>query len=124
MELVYEEETYGIRGAIYEVFNVMGSGFLESVYQECLENELRSRAIPFSAQVGLNLFYKNTQLQQSYKPDFICYNKIIIELKSASDLTKQNEAQLMNYLKATGMKLGLLVNFGAYSKVQIKRMVL
>ena len=95
--------------------------FLESVYQESLELELRLRQIPFVAQPVLFLNYKGVQLQQTYKPDFICYGQIIMELKAVSNLASEHEAQLLNYLKATNFKLGLLVNFGHYPKVEIKR---
>jgi GxxExxY protein len=120
-ESFLKEECYAIQGAIFEVYKTFGCGFLESVYQESLELELRLRQIPFVAQPVLFLNYKGVQLQQTYKPDFICYGQIIMELKAASNLASEHEAQLLNYLKATNFKLGLLVNFGHYPKVEIKR---
>lgn len=120
-ESFFKEECYAIQGAIFEVYKTFGCGFLESVYQESLELELRLRQIPFVAQPVLFLNYKGVQLQQTYKPDFICYGQIIMELKAASNLASEHEAQLLNYLKVTNFKLGLLVNFGHYPKVEIKR---
>jgi len=102
----------------------MGCGFLESVYQECLERELASRGISFQAQVDLRLSYKGQPLLHTYKPDFVCYGEIIVEIKAVKGIAPEHEAQLLNYLKATGMKLGLLVNFGSYPKATIKRFVL
>ncbi len=123
-ELLYEKESYAIRGAIFEVYGEMGSGFLEPVYQECLEKEFKIQAIPYLDQKELRLVYKNEPLEQTYKPDFICFDKIIVELKSVRELAPEHKAQLVNYLKATGLRLGLLVNFGSYPNVEIERMVL
>jgi len=106
------------------VYREMGCGFLEAVYQECLEKEFRCRNIPFQAQKDIRLVYKGMTLNQTYKPDLICYEKIIVELKTAKQIAPEHEAQLLNYLKATNMKLGLLVNFGAYPKATIKRFIL
>ncbi len=102
----------------------MGCGFLESVYQECLEIEFEYQEIPFLSQKELKLTYRDTELKQTYRPDFICFDKIIIELKAISKLIKDNEAQIINYLNATGLKLGILVNFGHYPKLEYKRIVL
>src|SRR5271165_3969144 len=115
-QLVYAEETFAIRGAVFEVYRIMGCGFLEPVYQECLEKEFRHRGIPFLAQEELKLTYKEEPLEQIYKPDFICFGKIIVELKAAKEIAPEHKAQLINYLKATQMKLGLLVNFGSYPR--------
>ncbi len=123
-ELIYEEETFAIRGAVFEVYKEMGSGFLEAVYQECLEKELRRQNIPFVAQKELKLVYKGETLQHTYKPDFICYDKIIVELKTVKTIAPEHKAQLLNYLKAAGSELGLLINFGSYPKAQIERMIL
>ena len=120
-ELLFKDECYAIQGAIFEVYREMGCGFLEAVYQECLEKEFRSRELPFEAQKELVLSYKGEHLSQTYKPDFICYGKIIVELKSVKEIAPEHKAQLLNYLKATGLQLGLLVNFGAYPKVEIIR---
>lgn len=121
--LIYKDESYIIQGAIFEVYKEMGCGFLESVYQECLEKEFNLKNIEFTSQVELKLLYKGNMLKQTYRPDFICYNKIILELKAVKELSPEHRAQLINYLKATGYKLGLLVNFGHYPKVQIERIV-
>ena len=124
MELVLEEETYAIRGAIYEVYKNLGSGFLEAVYQEALEMELASRVIPFKAQAEIEIKYKGKLLKQSYRADLLCYDKIILELKAVKTLLPEHEAQLQNYLRATGMKVGLLVNFCHYPGVAINRIVI
>lgn len=122
-ELLFRDESYSIQGAVFEVYRVMGSGFLEAVYQECLEKELRSRGIPFVAQQELRLSYKGEMLNQFYKPDLICYDKIIVELKALREITGEHRSQVMNYLKATGMRLGLLVNFGQQQKAGVERIV-
>jgi GxxExxY protein len=123
-QILYKEEVFVIQGAIFDVYREMGCGFLEAVYQECLENEFRSRQLPFEAQKQLVLSYKGTQLVQTYNPDFICYGKVIVELKAVTELGNEHKAQLFNYLKASGLKLGLLVNFGHYPKTQIERIIL
>jgi len=120
--VMYQEECYQIQGAIYDVNGEMGSGFLEAVYQECLERELSRRQIPFESQKELELFYKGEPLTQKYIPDLICYGKIIVELKAIREIRPEHQAQLLNYLKAASMELGLLVNFGAYPKTEIIRM--
>lgn len=123
-KLFFKEESYAIQGAIFDVYREMGCGFLEAVYQECLEKELRSRGIPFLSQKALRLTYKGQLLQQVYKPDLICFDSIIVELKALSSTTGEHKAQVLNYLKVTSFKLGLLVNFGAYPKATIERLVL
>ncbi len=123
-EMMYKEECYLIQGAVFEVYKEMGSGFLEAVYQECLQKEFKNVGIPFIAQKELAIRYKGELLSQYYKPDFICYDKIIVELKGISAIKKEHHAQVINYLKATNLKLGLLVNFGAYPKAEIMRIVL
>lgn len=122
--LIYEDETYAIKGAVFEVYKTMGAGFLEAVYQESLEEELRARGIPFTPQAEIKIEYKGKVLRQFYKADIICYDKIIVELKAVSSLLPEHSAQLFNYLKATNMKLGLLVNFGHYPGVEVKRIAL
>ena len=121
MALIYEIESYRIRGAVYEVYREMGCGFLEAVYQECLEKEFRKEGIPFVSQQELLLQYKGEQLTQTYKPDFVCFGLIIVELKAVRVLADEHRAQIQNYLKATGLRLGLLVNFCHYPKAQIER---
>ena len=123
-KIIFKDEVYQIQGACFEVYKNTGSGFLEAVYQESLATEFRLRNIPFVEQYELALNYKGYPLKQTYKPDFICFGKIIVELKAVSSLTLEHEAQLFNYLKLTNMKLGLLVNFCAYPKVDIRRKVL
>ena len=123
-QLIYEQETYVLRGAVYEVYREMGCGFLEPVYQECLEKELEMRDVPFIREQKLPLSYKGKPLTQTYRPDFICYDSIIIELKALSSTGGEHKAQVLNYLKATGKRLGLLVNFGCYPKATIERIVL
>ena len=111
-------------GACFEVYKEKGCGFLEPVYQECLEIELGLRGIPFDAQFALALSYKGQQLKHAYVPDFICYGKIILELKAVSGLTDEHRAQVFNYLKATGHRLGILVNFGHHPLLEHERIVL
>ena len=123
-KLFLEEESYAIRGAAFEVYREMGCGFLEAVYQECMEKELAKRKIPFVAQPELRISYKGEPLGHIYKPDLICFNAIIVELKALSSTTGEHKGQLLNYLKATGIKLGLLVNFGAYPKATVERIIL
>ncbi|MCM8529751.1 MAG: GxxExxY protein [Lentisphaeraceae bacterium] len=123
-EIIYKQECYEIQGAVFEVYREMGTGFLESVYQECLEKELARRGIPFVAQQVLKLNYKGDFLKSTFKPDLICYGEIIVELKALSETCGEHEAQVLNYLKATDKKLGLLVNFGAHPKATVKRFVL
>ena len=123
-EIIHREESYRIMGACFEVYKEKGCGFLEAVYQECLELELAEQAIPFRAQHKLQLSYKGRPLKQTYEPDFVCHDKIILEIKAVSVLTDEHRAQVQNYLRATGHRLGLLVNFGHYPKVESERIVL
>jgi GxxExxY protein len=123
-EIIFKEESYEIMGACFEVYKEMGCGFLEPVYQECLEMELRRRGIPFAAQRELVLRYKDQPLEQRYKPDFICYDKIILEIKAVKNLADEHRAQVHNYLKATSFRLGLLISFGHYPKVEYERIAL
>ncbi len=120
-KLIYEEESYAIKGACIEVYKTMGNGFLELVYQECLEIEFRKRGIPFIPQKPLNLTYQGQILKQKYQPDFVCYDKIIVEIKAISRLSPENFAQVTNYLKATEYQLGLLFNFGHFPLLQQER---
>lgn len=118
---MFEDETFAIRGAVYEVYKQLGAGFLEGVYQEALELELSSRGIPYKSQPEIDIEYKGIRLRQTYRADIVCYGKIILELKAVKQLLPEHEAQLQNYLKATGLKLGLLINFSHYPGVEIKR---
>ena len=122
-DLLYPEEYYVIMGAAFEVYREFGAGFLEGVYQECLELEFIRQKIPFIAQQIITLEYKGTQLKQIYKPDFICYNKIILEIKALDKLAPEHESQVINYLRASNMKLGILINFGSYPKATSKRLI-
>jgi GxxExxY protein len=124
MGIIYKEESYEIMGACFEVYREKGCGFLEAVYQECLEMEFGDRRIAFKAQPSLAISYKGRLLKSTYTPDFICGNKIIVELKAVSALTDEHRAQLQNYLRAAGFRLGLLVNFGHYPKLEYERIVL
>ena len=123
MEVLFKEECYRIMGACFEVYKEMGCGFLEAVYQECLEIEFAAQALPFRPQKPLTLLYKGQVLQQKYIPDFILFEQIILEIKAVSELTDEHRAQIHNYLKTTGYRLGLLVNFGHYPKVEWERIV-
>jgi GxxExxY protein len=121
LELLYKDEVYTIVGAAIEVHRELGAGFLEGVYQEALEIELVSRQVPFATQMPLGIVYKSHHLQKGYVADLCCYGKIIVELKALDQLSGREEAQLLNYLKATGLRVGLLINFGARGKLEWKR---
>lgn len=122
MNLLYKEEAYKIIGACLEVHKQLGCGFLEPVYQEALEKEFINQNVPCLREMELPIYYKNEKLNKYYQADFVCYDKIIVELKALSKLTSQHEAQVLNYLKATGFELGLLINFGQTS-LQYKRII-
>ena len=123
MSILHSAETYAIRGACFEVYNTLGPGFLEAVYQEALALEFQDAGIPFEEQAGLRLSYKGRTLEQFYKADFVCFGNIVVELKAVSALAPEHLAQILNYLKATGMEVGLLVNFGHYPAIEIRRVV-
>ena len=112
-KLLYKDETYAIIGAAMEVYNQLGAGFLEAVYQESLAIELGLRNIPFVEQQQLQITYKEHILRKHYIPDFIVYDKIIVEIKAIKKLGPNEEAQLLNYLKVSRRRVGLLINFGA-----------
>ena len=122
--LIYKEEVYAIVGAAMAVYNELGPGFLEAVYQEALEIELAERIISYSALQEIPIVYKGRRLRKYYVADLVVYEKIIVELKALDRLTGLEEAQLINYLKATGFEVGLLINFGAQNKLEYKRMIL
>lgn len=121
--LIYKEEVFDIVGAAIEVHKVLGNGFLEPVYQESLEIEFALRKVPFEAQKRLKLFYKNIELKKEYIPDFVCYEKIIVEIKAIERLTNIEFAQIINYLHTTKFKVGVLINFGSHGKLEWKRFV-
>ncbi len=118
---LYEKESYAIRGCLMSVFNELGSGFLEKVYQEALEREFIENEIPYKREAPLRIMYKGLPLRQEYFADFICYDKIIVELKAVTELTEVHSAQVFNYLKATGFDLAILVNFGE-KQLKIERL--
>ena len=124
MELIFKDEVYAIMGAAMDVHRELGSGFLESVYQEAMELELSRREIPFEAQKAIKIVYKGETLKKEFIADLFCYGMIIVELKAQDVLSGREEAQVLNYLKATGIKLGLLINFGSQSKLEWQRLVL
>ena len=123
-DIIYKEESYAILGACFNVYNDKGCGFLEPVYQECCEIEFIHQGIPHFAQKELQLTYRGQVLKQRYKPDFVCYGKIILEIKAVSQPTDEHRAQVLNYLNATVMKLGILVNFGHQRTLEYERIVL
>ena len=110
--ILYKEESYKIIGACMKVHRELGSGFLEAVYDEALKKEFDNSYIPFESQVKLNVFYEGQQLNKYYRADFICYDKIILEIKSVSQVPVAFYAQIKNYLDATKKELGMLINFG------------
>jgi GxxExxY protein len=120
-DLIYPDESYAILGACFEVYNEQGCGFHEPVYHDCLEIELGLRKIPFVHEPPLALSYKGIPLKRPYTPDFICWNKLILELKACEKLCDEHVAQVLNYLNASGLELGLLINFGHYPKLEYKR---
>ena len=123
IDLIYKTESYKIIGAAMEVHKELGCGFLEAVYQESLALEFEEQDIPFDQEKEIEIYYKDLLLNKKYRSDFLCYEKIIVEIKALSSLNGDHEAQLLNYLKATETKLGILINFGTKS-LQYKRLVL
>jgi GxxExxY protein len=122
-KLLYAEETHLIRGARFEVYKEKGAGFGETVYQECLGIEFEMQGVLFAPQPRLELAYKGRKLRAEFVPDFICFGKIVVELKAVTALADEHRAQVHNYLKATGHRLGLLVNFCHYPGVEIERII-
>lgn len=120
-KIVYPTESYKIMGACFKVYKELGPGFLEAVYQECLEIEFTKQDIPYCSKKELKLFYCGEELKKTYCPDFICYEKIILEIKAVSQLTDDHRAQTFNYLKATKFDLAILVNFGSHPKLEYER---
>ena len=114
-KLIFEDECYAIRGAIYEVYRELGNGFREEVYQQCLEREFAMRGIPYEAKRELRIFYKGTPIEKTYVPDFICYDKIIVELKAVRELEDRHRSQAINYAKVAECPLAILINFGENS---------
>ena len=122
-ELIHKQEVYAIVGAAMEVYNELGQGFLEPVYQEALEIELGERRVSFEPQKELRIRYKGRVLKKTYTADLIAFGKVIVELKALDKLTSREESQLLNYLKATGLEVGVLINLGAEDKLEWKRLV-
>lgn len=122
-DYIFKDECYKIIGACMEVHNQLGAGFLEAVYREALEIEFREMGIPFRTETRLDVFYKEEKLSKYYVADFICFSAIIIEIKAIDGLTDEHFGQVLNYLKATGLRMGLLINFGS-PKLQYKRVIL
>lgn len=118
-----KEESYAIVGAAMHVYNTLGAGFLEAVYQEALEIELQKRGIPYEREKELTITYEGIALKQTYRADFVCYGQIIVELKAVNNLDNAHRAQVFNYLKATDLKLGLLFNFGNPRQFEYERKI-
>ena len=123
-KLMREKETYEILGACFEVYKEKGCGFLEAVYQECLEIEFELRGLPARALVPLPLTYKERLLKKKYEADFICFDTVLVELKAVSKITDEHRAQVQNYLNATGLRVGLLVNLGHFPLFEHERFAL
>jgi GxxExxY protein len=121
--LLYKQEVFSIVGAAMAVHKELGAGFLESVYKEAMCIELNAAGVPYQTQVPVKVKYKNIVLQKEFIADLIAYNKIIIELKCVPSLKKTDEAQILNYLKATGFRVGLIINFGKQGKLEWKRYI-
>lgn len=123
-DLLYKEEVYAIVGAAMAVYNELGPGFLEAVYQEALEIELEARGIPFKPQQELYIYYKGRRLKKTYTPDIFCFDKIVVDLKAIERLSPVEYAKMKNYLKGTKFQLGVLLNFGAADSLESKRVIL
>ena len=121
--LYHGKESYDITGAAMHVYNTLGPGFLEAVYQEALAIEFKKRGILYEQEKELKVFYDGQELKQTYRADFVCYGNIIVELKAVSELDNSHRSQVYNYLKATGYKLGIIFNFGSREELQYERVV-
>ena len=122
--IVHKEESYKIVGAAFKVYNTLGHGFLVAVYQEALEIEFQRQGVPYEREKELKILYDGVELKQTYKADFVCFGKIIVELKAVSALDDAHWSQVYNYLHATGYKLGLLLNFGCPDELEYERIVI
>ncbi len=122
-KLIHAHECYQVMGACFEVYKDKGCGFLEEVFQECLELEFALQELPARPRVPLELSYKGHSLQQQYVADFVCFDKIILEIKAVDQLVDEHRAQVLNFLNATGYRLGILANFGHYPKLEWERIV-
>jgi len=121
---ILEDETYAIIGAAMEVYYKLGNGFAEPVYQEALEIEMGLRGVRFEPQKRLHIEYKGRTLEKGYVADFLCFDEIIVEIKAISSLSRVDWSQIMNYLKASKLRVGLLFNFGSHGKMEMKRIVI
>lgn len=121
--IYHSKESYNIVGAAFEVYNTLGYGFLEAVYQEALEIEFKKRNIPYEREKELKISYGDIELSQTYRADFVCYGKIIVELKAVTSIDEVHRAQVHNYLRATGFQLGILINFGNPFELEKERIV-
>lgn len=124
MTELYKQEGYDLMGAAFEVYNEKGHGFLEEVYQECLEIELSIQDISYNSQPGLPIYYKNRRLNKFYYPDLYVHNSLVVELKAANELINDHRAQLMNYLHGTKKNVGYLINFGNPNKLEWERFII
>jgi GxxExxY protein len=122
-ELAFKDESYAIMGACFAVYKDKGCGFLEPIYHECLEIEFEIQRIPFRSKPPHSLQYRGRTLVQTFAPDFICYDKIIVEIKAVSALVDEHRAQVLNYLAASQCELGLLINFGHYPRLEYERLI-
>lgn len=121
VDLILKDEVYAVVGAAIEVQRVLGRGFLEGVYQDAMQLELTARGVPFEAEKAIDVEYKGQCLTHRYYADLVCFGQVIVELKALSRLSGNEEAQVLNYLKATGFKVGVLINFGRPGKLEWKR---
>jgi len=122
--LILGAEVYAVIGAAMEVHSELRNGYLEAVYQEAMEIELMDRGIPFESQMHLQVFYKSRPLKKGYIPDLVCFGQIIVELKTIKEIGNPEKAQILNYLHATKLKVGLLINFGSSGQLDWKKLVL
>jgi GxxExxY protein len=120
-ELILKDESFAVIGACFEVYNELGPGFLEAVYHEALEHEFADRGVPFTSKPRLLIRFKSHTLTTPYEADFLCFEQIVLEIKSARDVDPKHEAQIIHYLRATDLQLGILVNFGHHPDLQYKR---
>ena len=123
-DLLFKEEVYAIVGAAMKVYNELDAGFLESVYQEAMELELGDRGISFQPQVPLRIKYKQRVLEKEFCADLVCYRAVLVELKAIDQITKREEAQVLNYLRVTGLRVGVIICFGGPGRLDWTRVVL
>jgi GxxExxY protein len=122
-ELLFKKEVYTIVGAAFDVYNELGEGFLEAVYQEALETEFALRQIPYVFQQEIQVIYKGKPLKKSYVADFVAFGKVVVEIKAIDHLTTREYSQVINYLKATNYQVGVIINFGSEKELEWKRVV-